>query len=158
MYHSTKCHVMEEQRHTFSTYMTAETWMLRAVDQKHLESFEMWCWRRMEKISWTDHVRKQEILLRVKEQRNILHEIPKRKANWIGHILRRNCLLQRVTEGKIKGGIEVTGRQGRRRMKLLDDLKESRRYSHLKEVALDRTMWRACFGRGFGPVVRQTTK
>ena len=48
----------------------------------------------------------------------------KRKANWIGHILRRNCLLQRVTEGKIQGGIEVTGRQGRRRIKLLDDLKE----------------------------------
>ena len=82
----------------------------------------------------------------------------KRKANWIGHILRRNCLLQRVTEGKIQGGIEVTGRQGGRRMKLLDDLKERREYSPLKEEALDRTMWRAPFGRGFGPVVRQTTK
>ena len=82
----------------------AETWMLRAVDQKHLESFEMWCWRRMEKISWTDHVRNEEVLLRVKEQRNILHETHKRKENWIGHILRRNCLLQRVIEGKIQGG------------------------------------------------------
>jgi hypothetical protein len=40
----------------------AETWTLRAVDQKHLESFEMWCWRRMEKISWTDHVRNEEVL------------------------------------------------------------------------------------------------
>ena len=79
----------------------AETWMFRAVDQKHLESFEMWCWRRMEKISRTDYVRNEEVLLRVKEQRNILHEIRKRKANWIGHILRRNCLLQLVTEGKI---------------------------------------------------------
>ena len=69
-----------------------------------------------------------------------------------------NCLLQRVTEGKIQGGIEVTRRQGRRRMKLLDDLKERRGYCHLKEEALDRTMWRARFGRGFGPVVRQTTK
>jgi len=58
----------------------AETWTLRAVDQKHLESFEMWCWRRMEKISWTDHVRNEEVLLGVKEQRNILHEIRKRKA------------------------------------------------------------------------------
>ena len=76
----------------------------------------------MEKISWTDLVRNEEVLLRVKEQRNILHEIRKRKANWIGHILRRNCLLQRVIEGNIKGGIEVTGRRGRRRRKLLDDL------------------------------------
>ena len=112
----------------------------------------------MKKISWTDHVRNEEVLLRAKEQRNILHEISKRKANWIGHILRRNCLLQRVIEGKIKGRMEVTGRRGRRRKKLLDDLKERRGYSRLKEEALDRTKWRAGFGRGFGPVVRQTTK
>jgi hypothetical protein len=52
-------------------------------------------------------VRNEEVLLRVKEQRNILHEIRKRKANRMGHILRRNCLLQRAIEGKIKGGIEV---------------------------------------------------
>jgi len=135
-----------------------ETWTLRAVDQKYLESFEMWCWRRIEKICWTDHVRDEEILLRVKEQRNILHEISKRKANRIGHILSRNCFLQRVIEGKIKRGIKVTGRRGRRRRKLLDDLKERRGHSHLKEEALDRTMRRARFGRGFGPVVRQTTK
>jgi len=96
--------------------------------------------------------------IRVKEQRNILHEIRKRKANWIGDILRRNCLLQRITEGKIQGGIEVTGRQERRRRKLLDDLKERRGYSHLKEEALDRTVWRPRFGRGFRPVVRQITK
>jgi hypothetical protein len=100
----------------------------------------------------------EDVLLRIKEQRNILHEIRKRKANWIGHILRRNCLLQRVVEGKLQGGIEVTGRQGRRRRKLLDDLKERRGYCHLKEEALDRTIWRARFGRGFGPVVRQTPK
>jgi len=112
----------------------------------------------MEKISWTDHVRNKNVLLRVKEQRNILHEIRKRKANWIGHILRKNCLLQRVIKGKIKEGIEVTRRRGRRHRKLLDYLKERREYSHLKEEALDRTMWRAGFGRGFGPVVRQTTK
>ena len=77
---------------------SAETWTLRTVDQKHLESFEMWCWRRMEKISWTDHVRNEEVLLRVKEQWNNLHEIRKRKTNWIGHILRRNCILHWVTE------------------------------------------------------------
>ena len=53
-------------------------------------------------------MRNEEVLLRVKEQRNILHEIRKRKANWIGHILRRNCFLQRVIEGKIQRGIEVT--------------------------------------------------
>jgi len=65
--------------------------------------------------------------------------------------LHRNCFLQRIIEGKKKGGIEVTGRRGRRRRKLLDGLKERRGYSHLKEEALDRTMWRARFGRGFRP-------
>jgi hypothetical protein len=71
--------------------------------------------------------------------------------------LRRNCLLQQVIEGKIKGLIEVTRRRGRRRKKLLDDLKDRRRYCQLKEEALDRTMWRNNFGKGFGPVVWQIT-
>jgi hypothetical protein len=82
----------------------AESWMLRALDQEHLESFEMCCWRRMEKTSWTDRVRNEEVLLRIKGQRIILRGISKRKANWIGHIFHRNCFLQRVIEGKIKGG------------------------------------------------------
>ena len=94
----------------------------------------------------TDHVRNEEVLFPVNEQRNILHEISKRKANCIGHILRRNCLLQRVIEGKVKAGIEVTGRRGSRRRKLLDDLKERTGHCHLKEEALDRTVWRAGFG------------
>jgi hypothetical protein len=86
----------------------------------------------MKKISWTDHVGNEEVLLTVKEQNNILYEISKRKANWIGRILRRNCILRQVIEGMIKGGIEVTGRRGIRRRKLLDDLKERRGYSHQK--------------------------
>ena len=107
----------------------------------------------MEKISWTDHVRNEEVLLRVNEQRNILHEIIKRKANWIGHILRRNWLLKQVIEGKIKGQIELTRRQGRRCKKLLDDLTDRGGYCELKKDTLDRTMWRNHFARGFGPVV-----
>jgi hypothetical protein len=67
----------------------------------------------------------------------------------------RNCLLRLVIEGKIKRRIKVTGRRGRR---LLDDRKEGRGYSHLKEEALDRSMWRARFGKGFGTVVRQTAE
>jgi hypothetical protein len=85
----------------------AETWTFRTIDQKYLESFEMWCWRRVEKISWTDHVRNEEVLHRVKEERNT---IKRRKANWIGHVLCRNCLLKHVIEGKLEGRIEMTGR------------------------------------------------
>ena len=60
----------------------------------------------MEKISWTDPVRNEKVLHTVKEERNILHK-KKRKADWIGRILRRNCLLKHITEGKIEGGIEA---------------------------------------------------
>ena len=96
----------------------------------------------MEKISWADHVRNEDVLLRVKDQRNILHEIRKRKPNWIGHILRTNCLLQQVIEGKIQGGIEVTGRQGRRRRKPLDDLKErGSSGSHYVDSSLWKRFW-----------------
>ena len=107
---------------------------------------------------WTDHVRNVDVLLRVNEQRNILHEIRKRKVNWVGHILRRNCLLKQVIEGNIKGEMEVKRRRGRRRKKLLDNLKDRRGYSHLKEEALERTMWRNSFRGSFGPVVRQNTE
>jgi len=116
----------------------AETCTLRAVDQKHLESFEMWCWMRMVKISCTDHVRNEEVLLRVKEQRNILYEIRKAKANWIGHILRRNCLLQRVIEGAIQGGIEVTGRQGKERILSFEGGSSG---SHYVESSLWKRLW-----------------
>jgi len=107
----------------------------------------------MEKISWTDHVRNEEVLLRVNEQRNIIHEIIKRKAKWIGHILRRKCFLKQVIVGKIKEQVEVKRRQGRRRKKLLGDLKDRRGYSELKKEALDRTVWRNRFASSFGPVV-----
>jgi hypothetical protein len=83
-------------------------------------------WRIIEKFSWTDRVRNEEVLHRVKEERNIVHTIKRRKAKWIGHILRRNCLLKHVIEGKLEGRIYMTGRRGRRPKQLLDDLKEKR--------------------------------
>jgi hypothetical protein len=75
------------------------------------------------KISWTDRVRNEKVLLRVKEERNIILTVKRRKANWIGHILRRNCLVRDVTEGKMEGRIDVMGRQERIRKQLLDDPK-----------------------------------
>jgi hypothetical protein len=68
----------------------------------------------MEKICWTDRVRNEGVLHRVKEGRNILRTIKRKKADWIGHILRENCLLKHLIGGKIGGRIEVTGRRGRR--------------------------------------------
>ena len=70
----------------------------------------------------------ERLLHRVNEERNILHTINRRRDNWIGHILRRNCLLKHVIDGKLEGRIEMTGKRGKRRKQLLDDLKEKRRY------------------------------
>jgi hypothetical protein len=89
----------------------------------------------VEKIIWTDRV-KNEVLHGRKEKRNTLHTIKRRKANWIGHILRRYYLLKHVIECKIGG----SGRRGRRPKQLLNVLKENRRYWNLKEEALDRTL------------------
>jgi hypothetical protein len=102
-------------------------------------------------------VRNEEVLHRVNEESNTLHTTKLRKSNWIGHILRRNCILKHIIEGKIER-IEVTRRRERRRKQLLDDLKETRGYWKFKEEALARIMWRTRFGRGYGPVVRQTTE
>jgi hypothetical protein len=74
---------------------------LQKVDQKYLERFEMGCWGRKEKFGDTDGVRKEEVLHRAKEDRNIVQRIKIMKDNWIGHILRRDCLLKRDIEGKI---------------------------------------------------------
>jgi hypothetical protein len=105
----------------------------------------------MEKISRTDRVRNEEVLHRVKEERNILHTIQRRKGNWIGHILCRNCLLKHMIEGKLQGRIEMTERRGRRCKQLLNDLKEKkileiergRTRSHPMESSLWRRL-RAC--------------
>jgi hypothetical protein len=70
----------------------------------------MWCWRRLEKISRTVLVKVEEVLHGVKQERNILRTVNGRKADWIGHILRRNCLLKQVIEGKIVEKIDVRGR------------------------------------------------
>jgi hypothetical protein len=99
-----ECHIWS------TTLYSAQTWTLSKVDQKYLKSFEVMV---VEKISWIDCVR-NELLHRVNEDRNILCIVKRRKANSIGHISCRNCLLQQGIERKIKGRTEVMGQQGRR--------------------------------------------
>jgi hypothetical protein len=102
-------------------------------------------------------VRNEEALHGVKENRNILHTIKRRKDNWIGWLLRWKGHLKRVIDRNVVGRVEGRRRGRRRRKQLLDDLKETRGYWKLKEKALDRILWKTRFGRGYGPVERQTT-
>ena len=115
----------------------------------------------MGKVTWTDRVRsEEEVLHRVKEAWNILHTVKRRKANWIGHILIRNCPVKDFRDGKIEEMTKMTGRRRRRRRRkrrrrkqLLDCPNEKRGYWKLKDEALDRSLWRNRFGGGHGPVV-----
>jgi hypothetical protein len=122
---------------------------LQKIVQKYLENFEIWC--------CADLV-KNEVLRRVKEEKNILETRKRKKVNWTCHILRRNCLLKEVVEGKLEGRIEVMERQVRRRKQILCDLKETRRKLKLKKEALDRSLCRTRFGGGHGPFIRQSTQ
>ena len=113
----------------------SETSTLRKLEQKYLESFEMWCCRRMEKIKCSEKMTNEQVLERIREitRRILLNNIQRRKVNWIGHILRRNCLLHDAIEGQMT---EVKG-VGRIRTLLFDDLRNRRRYWELKEEAED---------------------
>jgi hypothetical protein len=100
--------------------------------------------------SWTDRVRNEEVLSTVMDERSILHTVKGRNANWIGPILRRNCLLKHVMEGKLEG----TGRRGRRREQLLDNRKEISGYWKLKEeTTRSHSQGNSFFKRVYGPVV-----
>jgi hypothetical protein len=101
----------------------------------------MWRWRRMEKIQWSEKVTNDQVLERVGEKRTLLNNFLRRKANWIGHILRRNCVLHDVLEEQMTEVKEV----GRRRTQLLDYLRNRRRYWELKEEAEVRKRWRRQF-------------
>ena len=137
---------------------SAETWTLRKSDQKYVGSFEMWCWEGMDKSICTHRVSNKKILHRVKDDRNLLHKIKQKKADWIGHTLRRYCFVKHVIERKIERRTELVRRGGRRRKQLLDDFKEMRVYCKLKEEVLDRCLLGARCGRSCGPVVRQTVE
>jgi hypothetical protein len=102
-------------------------------------------------------VRNEELLHGFTE-RNILRTLKKRKVNWIGHILSRNCFPKHVIEGKLEGRIEVTRRRGRKRKYLLNVLKKKTGCCKLKEEEIDRTLWRTGFRSGYGPLVKQTTE
>uniref|UniRef100_A0A8D8M013 Uncharacterized protein n=1 Tax=Cacopsylla melanoneura TaxID=428564 RepID=A0A8D8M013_9HEMI len=83
-----------------------ESWVIKRAEEKYLESFEMWLWRRMEGIKWTDKVRNEEVLRRVGEQRSLLKAIRKRKRNWLGHIMYFAEIVSEESDGRKNRGKE----------------------------------------------------
>lgn len=121
----------------------SETWTLRKDDIRRLEAFEMWLWRRMMKISWTQHVTNEEVLSMVEEHRSLIATIRKAHTKWMGHILRHDSLLKKVIEGRLWG----KKTPGRPRAMMLDWLLkqktgEASDYAKLKQAAEERDKWR----------------
>ena len=116
----------------------AKTWTLRRNEQKRLEAFEMWIWRRMERLKWTDKIKNAAVLEKVGEGRIILELIKKKKRNWLGHWLRRNCLLKDAKEEMVNGK-KV---RGRRRFQIIDNIMINEVYEDTKRKAEKRLKWR----------------
>ncbi|KAJ4440155.1 hypothetical protein ANN_08293 [Periplaneta americana] len=107
-------------------------------EEKQIKAFEMWMWRRMERVKWTDRIRNEAVLERVGEERMMLKLIRKRKRNWLGHWLRRNCLLKDALEGMVNGRRV----RGRRTFQMIDDIKIYGSYEETKRNAENRKDWR----------------
>jgi hypothetical protein len=114
-----------------------ETWTLRKEETDRLNAFEMWIWRKMEKVSWKDHITNEAVLKAVGEKRCLVENILRRKKGWMGHVLRGGGLLRDVIEGRMEGKRP----RGRPRMGMIDDLKGGS-YVNMKRRAEDRDDWR----------------
>ena len=116
----------------------SETWTLRQNEKKRLEASEMWIWRRMESVKWTDKIKNAVVLERVGIGRIMLELIKMRKGNWLCHWLRRNCMLKDAVE------VMVNGKKvhSRRRYQMIDNIMINGLYEDMKRKAEKRIEWR----------------
>ena len=129
----------------------AETWALRAEDIKRIEAFEMWVWRKMQKVRWSERKTNEEVLEMIDEQRSLMDRIIRSKKKWIGHIVRGDGLLKEVIEGRMVGKRP----RGRKRIGFLNLIKKGT-YGEMKRMAEDRNVWRSWMPE-LGTVARQNT-
>ena len=110
----------------------AETWIMNAETRRRIESFEMWCWRRMLKVKWTEKRSNEWVLEQVGEMWTLLKAIERRKKQWLGHVMRHNGMMREVVEGKMKG----KKGKGRPRLGLWEQ-----NYEEVKRLAENRNNW-----------------
>ena len=118
----------------------SETWTLRKKDENRLEAFEMWVWRKIKKVKWTEHKTNEEVLEMVEERRSLMRTIQQRQKSWVGHILRSDSLLRTVWEGRMEGK-KVAGRPRKKMLDWMISELDKQQYSELKYMAQDRRKW-----------------
>ena len=111
---------------------------MRKADKNKIEAFEIWTWRRMLGVKWEDKVSNVEILNRIDEERSITKPISRRKRNWIGHILRENTMLHTALDGHVNG----KNQRRRKRITMLNDVRNGQAYVDVKRKAEARDYWR----------------
>ena len=119
-----------------------ETWIIGAQENRRLEAFEMWCYRRILKVRWVDHVTNEEILNKIGERRNFWQNLKKRRDKFVGHILRHPGLVNRTLEGRVEG----KNARGRPRLCFINQIVKDvgcKKYSEMKRLAQNRKAWRA---------------
>lgn len=138
---------IDKRKHLLKTYVwstalyACETWTIATKEKRRLEAFELWCYRRMLKIKWTDRISNLEVLERINEGRTLMKTIQKRRSTLIGHILRHEGLLHTIIEGKLDGKNAI----GRPRMKYMTQIMKDLQcnsYTELKRLAADRKIWK----------------
>lgn len=123
-----------------------ETWTVGKPEMKKLEAFEMWCYRRMLKIRWTDMVRNEEVLTRIGEEKCLWNTLTRRRNRMVGHILRHPSLVSLVMEGTVEG----KNCRGRQRLQYATQILEDvgcKKYVEIKRLAQDRMKWKAASNR-----------
>lgn len=127
----------------------SETWTMGKPEHQKIEAFEMWCYRRMLKISWVEKVTNEQVLRRLSEEMSLLKTLQKRRNTWIGHVMRHEGLLEIILEGLVEG----KNCRGRPRLQYLNQVMGDMNcpsYNELKRMANDRALWRDAANQPMG--------
>ncbi len=119
----------------------SEGWTIHKKEEKYIEAFEMWCYRRLLRVSWTEHRTNEWILEKLNVEKELLHQMKRRKLSYYGHIIRKkNCLEKDLIQGCTTG----CRSQGGQRRRWKEDISEwtGQDINVAARSAVDRDQWK----------------